>query len=65
MNRIVYRIFYETYSMKFQVKWCLFDKSVISILFGAPVEPKNKKKKDSLMELDGFLVKVISTQWNL
>lgn len=51
--------------MKFQVKWCLFDKSVISILFGAPVEPKNKKKKDSLMELDGFLVKVISTQWNL
>ena len=23
------------------------------------------KKKDSLMELDGFLVKVISTQWNL
>ena len=51
--------------MKFQVKWCLFDKSVISILFGAPVEPKKKKKKDSLMELDGFLVKVISTQWNL
>ena len=50
--------------MKFQVKWRLFDKSVISILFGAPVEAK-KKKKDSLMELDGFLVKVISTQWNL
>ena len=49
--------------MKFQVKWRLFDKSVISTFIRAHVEPK--KKKDSLMELDGFLVKVISTQWNL
>ena len=28
--------------MKFQVKWCLFDKSVISIFFGAPVEQEEE-----------------------